>query len=659
MKFEKKHYIYFSTALVLLTAGYFTLRIVAQNFIESGIRNFSLKGLSIEFSDIQIKGLSAVKFTDLALITPEKDTLFTTNDLLVEVSAWKLIKKEIDIKSIIIRNSRINLYKDSINCNYCFLLNDSTIKNNNPSEAIPNYSEKAYRLGKVLFNLIPEQLELKQFDMYYTYYEHSIRVSVNGASINNGNINAQISTSSDSVSQDLSITGILNKKDRLISGKINNKTLDKEFTIPFIGAKYNANISLTGMDFKLSFPELTKSHSVIDADLNLTNIAASQPRIADTTICIPQLQTDLFIDLAENKIKIEPKSYVRINKFIVHPEVNLEKNRTWKMSILINEKDIDTKAFTDALPEGLFGPVKSIKVEGKVDYRFLIDLDLEHPDSLIIESELIKKDFRILNPGLLAKMNGSFLYTAYEQGRPVRSYIVGPENNNFTPASEVSPLLINAILQSEDGQFFYHDGFRLDAIREALIHDIKVRKFARGGSTISMQIVKNVFLDRNKNIARKLEEALIVWFIESNNITSKQRMFDVYLNIIEWGPNVYGVREAAQYYFKKKPSELTLDEAIFMASIIPRPKKFFWSLDTDGNIRESQFGHFRVVRNRLIRNGIIPDDSTFEYMPAIEIKGNARSVINKSTALPDSIIIEKIDSIKVENSMIFDRNTGQ
>lgn len=78
-----------------------------------------------------------------------------------------------------------------------------------------------------------------------------------------------------------------------------------------------------------------------------------------------------------------------------------------------------------------------------------------------------------------------------------------------------------------------------------------------------MQLVKNVFLNRNKNIARKLEEALIVWLIETERLTSKERMYEVYLNIVEWGPLVYGVQEAATYYFKKRPSQLTAEESIF------------------------------------------------------------------------------------------------
>lgn len=79
-----------------------------------------------------------------------------------------------------------------------------------------------------------------------------------------------------------------------------------------------------------------------------------------------------------------------------------------------------------------------------------------------------------------------------------------------------------------------------------------------------MQLVKNVFLSRHKTLARKFEEMLIVWLIENNRLSSKQRMFEVYLNIIEWGPMVYGANEAARFYFNKDVSDLTVNESIFL-----------------------------------------------------------------------------------------------
>lgn len=138
-------------------------------------------------------------------------------------------------------------------------------------------------------------------------------------------------------------------------------------------------------------------------------------------------------------------------------------------------------------------------------------------------------------------MSGEFIYTAYENGVPVRTFPIGPSCKHFTPLDSISPILRMSVMQSEDGAFFYHRGFLPDALREALIYDLQVKRFARGGSTITMQLVKNVFLNRNKNFARKLEEALIVWLIENERLTSKERMYEVYLNIVEWGPLVYGI----------------------------------------------------------------------------------------------------------------------
>lgn len=143
-----------------------------------------------------------------------------------------------------------------------------------------------------------------------------------------------------------------------------------------------------------------------------------------------------------------------------------------------------------------------------------------------------------------------------------------------------------SVLQSGDGAFFYHRGFLPDALREALIYDLQVHCFAHGGSTITMQLVKNVFLTKKKNFARKLEEALIVWPIETEHLTSKERMYEVYLNIAEWAPIVYGIREASDFYFNKRPSQLTLEESIFLASIIPKPKYFRNSFTKEMRLRK-------------------------------------------------------------------------
>lgn len=128
-----------------------------------------------------------------------------------------------------------------------------------------------------------------------------------------------------------------------------------------------------------------------------------------------------------------------------------------------------------------------------------------------------------------------------------------------------------------------------------------------------MQLVKNVYLNRNKTIVRKLEEILIVWLMESTRAVSKDRMFEVYLNIIEWGHNVYGIREAAQYYFGKHPMQLTLGESIYLASIVPRPKTGLYAFTYDGGLKPYISSYFRYIGNIMARRGLAPADSTGTY----------------------------------------------
>ena len=213
---------------------------------------------------------------------------------------------------------------------------------------------------------------------------------------------------------------------------------------------------------------------------------------------------------------------------------------------------------------------------------------------------------------------------------------------DFRPISKIPAFLQSSVLTSEDPSFFQHRGFLEDAFRESIVTDIKEKRFARGGSTISMQLVKNVFLSRQKTIARKLEEALLVWLIENQNLVTKERMFEVYLNIIEWGPLIYGANEASRFYFRKDVSRLTLAESIFLASIIPRPKWFKYSFDETGHLRESQVGYFKLLSEKMVTRGLITQHDYDRFIPDVELKGPAKLMLKKNDSIPaDSTIYEE------------------
>jgi membrane peptidoglycan carboxypeptidase len=112
------------------------------------------------------------------------------------------------------------------------------------------------------------------------------------------------------------------------------------------------------------------------------------------------------------------------------------------------------------------------------------------------------------------------------------------------------PYLRKSVLTTEDPSSFSHRGFITEAFKQSIVKNIRTKKFARGASTISMQLVKNAFESGENRIAQT--RGNIIYILENNRIVSKERMLEVYFNIIEWGPNVYGIGEASQFYFQKR-----------------------------------------------------------------------------------------------------------
>jgi len=135
----------------------------------------------------------------------------------------------------------------------------------------------------------------------------------------------------------------------------------------------------------------------------------------------------------------------------------------------------------------------------------------------------------------------------------------------------VPEMLRKAVLVSEDANFYSHKGIDFEELKASIKQDIKERRFARGGSTITQQLAKNLYLSGSKTLWRKVTEALIARRLE--RALPKNRIFELYLNAIELGPNVFGVQAAARHWFGKDVGELTLEESVRLTAIIPRPLK--------------------------------------------------------------------------------------
>ncbi len=142
---------------------------------------------------------------------------------------------------------------------------------------------------------------------------------------------------------------------------------------------------------------------------------------------------------------------------------------------------------------------------------------------------------------------------------------------SWVPISRISRHLVNAVIVSEDGMFFEHEGVDWYEIGESLEKNFERGKAARGGSTISQQLSKNLYLSTSKDPVRKLKELIITLRME--RMLSKRRILEIYLNVIEWGDGVFGAEAAAKKYFGKSAAQLTREEAAQMAAVIPSPRK--------------------------------------------------------------------------------------
>ncbi len=146
------------------------------------------------------------------------------------------------------------------------------------------------------------------------------------------------------------------------------------------------------------------------------------------------------------------------------------------------------------------------------------------------------------------------------------------ENPDYIEIKDISEVLIHAIVISEDAAFFGHDGFDWDELKNSVSKNLKKGRFARGGSTITQQFAKNVFLSHEKSILRKIKEAYLAYQIEQ--LVNKRLILEKYLNVIELGRNIYGVKQASLYYFNKLPKDIAPHEAAFLAYLLPSPIKY-------------------------------------------------------------------------------------
>ena len=639
--------------IILITLSVLITLIVVSLIFRNDILSYYMKKKIASFNksyhaelvvkEARILGLSSVRVTGIMLRPENGDTLVKIDTATAHLQFLRMIFGHITLTNFELYNTTITpVRKDSVT-NYMFLADRFTKKDSTDTlvrEA--NYSGRLKAIYDAVFEKIPDALVISNFNIRITSNDHHVGLFIQRFSIDDHRFRFPVEISEDStMSCSWIMEGRLDKRERQVLARL-YAAEDTSATIPYIRYRWNTVVRFDTLAFSLSSHDSPEGMPVTEGSGSVDGLVVENARIAAQPVVFRHMGIDYRVNAGKDYIELDSATNVTFDQLSFHPYIRYQRDTSRQITLSLHTPWFPAQHLFSSLPDGLFTAVTGMKVSGELAYDLDFFVDLSCPDSLRFDSGMRRRNFRILSFGHsnLTKLDSSFFYTAYEHGAPVRTFLVGPGNPDYRPLSRIPESLQYSVLTSEDGGFYQHRGFLMDALRESIITNIKEKRFARGGSTITMQLVKNVFLSRNKTMARKIEEMLITWLIENQGLASKERMFEVYLNIIEWGPLVYGANEASRFYFNKDVSRLTYAESIYLASIVPKPKWFRSSFDSAGHLRPDLADYYRLVSEKMLHKGWTTQQEVDKLVPNVELKGPARLLL-KQAAPADSVMTDQ------------------
>lgn len=627
--------------LVLFFGGLFFFR---DSLLQQAIAKAETKfktdyNCTFSVKKANFNGISEVEMQDIVLVPNNADTLLAVQKIKTSYSLLELFTGDLQLKNLEMNNGFIQLVKNKNGRNFdAFLKRDKQEK----STEKRNYAKLAYRILNKVLNLVPSEMQLDNLSLRMDDMGRKVVLHLNDLRLEDHQLQSEIHVKTNTFAQNWKISGFADPRDKKADLKFFSGDTTK-IQLPYIDERFGLKSSFNNIQIKLDKLEMESGELHIDGFTSIENFTLNHPKIAKKDVVIQNARFDYHFLLGSDFISIDSSSSAQLNHIKVKPfvEYNTEEDTIYKLKVALPK--MKAQDFITSLPQGLFTNFEGMEAEGNFEYNLDFEYNKNKPNKLIFDSKLNKENLRITKYGAanLAKLNGEFTYRAIENGVEQRPILVGAANPYYTPLDQISPYLEKAVLTNEDPSFFRHRGFINEAFKQSIVKNIRTKKFARGASTISMQLVKNVFLTREKTLSRKLEEILLVYILENNRIATKSRMLDVYFNVIEWGPNVYGIGEASQFYFQKRPSELSLNECLYLASIVPKPKKFMWQFDDQGNQKSYAQKNQKYIKNLMLRRALITDQDTIGQSVPIYISGRARSFL-KLKAVVDSTATDSI-----------------
>ena len=635
--------------LVLLIA----LFVFRNMVLQQAIAKVSFKMKHEYNSDFSIKkascvGFSGLSFSEIILVTKNSDTLFNIQKMKTSVNLWSLLVGDVQLGTLEIENGYVQLVKNKKGRNFDAFLKKDEEETTDFNEK-RDYAQFAYRIISKVLNMVPTDMKVE--NLWFKLDDNGKKTIINFQKLRlvNQQLETSIKVETKAFTQRIRIQGFADPRNKKADIRFFNIDTGA-IKVPYLDERYGLKSSFDSI--RLNIQNINKSRGKlhIDGFASIANLMINHKKIANKNVMVKKAKFDFRFLLGPDFVSIDSSSKAEFNKIKFHPYLAYEtqEDTIYKLKVAIPK--MKAQDFIASLPDGLFTHFQGMQAEGSFEYKLDFMFNKNKPNQLVFDSNLKKENLKITKYGQanLNKLNEEFVYRAIINNVLQRPVLVGSENPNYTPLDLISPYLQKCVLTSEDPSFFSHRGFINEAFKQSILKNIRTKKFSRGASTISMQLIKNVFLTREKTVSRKLEEILLVYILENNRIASKERMLEVYFNVIEWGPNVYGIGEAAKFYFQKSPADLTLKECLFLATIVPKPKKFMWQFDNEGNLKSFAKQQQKFLSNLMLRRGLlIPEDTIGQSIP-LQITGNAHSLLNLKAQ--DSI---PIDSLAVEEPFDF------
>ncbi len=298
---------------------------------------------------------------------------------------------------------------------------------------------------------------------------------------------------------------------------------------------------------------------------------------------------------------------VRLGEVSVRVDATVEGDTALRRArVAVDAGRLDAAQLGSAFPPGLLPHLQPVRATGNASLAFDFVLDMDHPEKtdLNIKADFSDLEVTRLNPAIDFEVLRKTFETHFEMpDGEMLINVTGPESQRWTPFDQVAPLLPIAIVTQEDGGFWNHKGISLLHLRGSLVTNVEKGRFARGGSTLTMQLARNIFLNRHKTLSRKLEEVIVAWLLEQT--FTKQELMELYLNVVEFGPKLFGIGDAAAYYFAKSPADLTPTEVAFIVRLLPNPRRFHEQFEK-GEVKDFYAASMMRLLGLLTERGYLP-----------------------------------------------------